>query len=251
LSDRIAQAGTIWSKEEGGTGIIEVFRRKGPIGGDLAFFYFIWLHNNRYGILPKFPVNPELPKREALDVQSEDLLRALQHPSIVIANGAAQLLAAVGGGKEELASLLLTTEDERLLAILATIAGRLWEAEARPLLMKRLDQGYTPGSWWLIEALPTLPGGRADPQFQQTLQHALQAEDPRVAIAAIHALQELDISLVRGMALALESALLYWSEQGERAKVTSVFYIAEDCPTCRTGPGNDACSHVSQLLNRL
>ena len=115
--------------------------------------------------------------------------------------------------------------------------------------MKRLDQGYTPGSWWLIEQLPSLTGEHTDLQFQQTLLRALQAEDPRIAIAAVHALQELDIFLVRGMAPALQSALLYWTEQGERAKASS-YYTADDCPTCRTEPSN-AYTHVSQLLHRL
>jgi hypothetical protein len=200
-------------------------------------------------LLPNFPVSPELPRCDSLDVQSEDLLRALHHPSIVIANGAAQLLAAVGEGKEDIASLLLSTQDERLLAILATIVGRLWEVEARPLLLKRLDQGYTPGSWCLIEVLPYLPGEHTDQQFQQMLLRALQAEEPRIAIAAVHALQQLDISLLRGVVPALQAALLYWTEQGESAKASS-FYIADECPTCGTEPDN-ACAHVSHLLHQL
>ncbi len=200
-------------------------------------------------LLPKFPVNPEIPKCASLDVRSEDLVRALHHPSIIIANGAAQLLAAAGKGKEAIASLLLTTEDERLLAILATIAGRLWEAGARPLLIERLDQGFTPGSWWLLEALPGLQGEHTDQRFQQMLLRALQAEEPRFAIAAVHALQQLDISLLRGMVPALQAALLYWMGQGEKAQAKS-FYISDECPTCRTEPGN-AYAHVNHLLHQL
>ncbi len=200
-------------------------------------------------LLPKFPISPEIHTITLSYVQVEHLIRALRHPSYVIVHGAAQLLATTGEGRVEAASLLLTSNDERLLHILALIAGRLWEAEARPLLMKRLDQGYIPGSWWLIEQLPSLPGEHTDQQFQQTLLRALQAEAPRIAIAAVHALQQLDISLLRGMVPALQSALLYWTEQGERAKAKS-YYIADDCPTCRTEPGN-AYAHVSHLTDRL
>lgn len=200
-------------------------------------------------LLPKFPVNPEISKRDSLNVQIEDLIRALHHPSVLIAYGAAQLLAAIGGGKEEIASLLFTTNNKRLLHIITLIAGTLWGDEARSLLMKRLDQGYTSGSWWLIEELPSLPGEHTDQQFQQTLLNALQTEEPRITIAAVHALQELDISLLKSMAPALQSALLYWTEQGARAKARS-FYIANDCSACSTEPGN-ACTHVSQLLHRL
>ncbi len=200
-------------------------------------------------LLPNFPVNPEIPKLVSLNVPTEDLVRALHHSSVVIVYGAAQLLAAVGKGKEEIASLLFTTNDETLLHIIALIAGSLWGEEARSLLTRRLDQGYTSGSWWLVEELPSLPGKRTDQQFQQTLLHALQAEDPRIAIAAIHALQKLDISLLRGMLLTLQPALLYWTEQGEAAKAKS-FYTADDCPTCNTAPDN-ACTHASQLLDRL
>ena len=200
-------------------------------------------------LLPKFHVSDDIHKIDSLSVEVEDLIRALRHPSAIIAYGAAQLLAAAGEGREDVASLLFSCNEERLLGILTLIAGRLWGVEARPLLMKRLDQGYTPGSWWLIEQLPSLPGEHTDPQFQHTLLHALQAEEPRIAIAAVHALQELDISLLKSMAPTLQSALLHWTEQGARAKARS-YYVADDCPTCRTEPDN-ARTHVSQLLHRL
>lgn len=200
-------------------------------------------------LLPKFPVNPEIRKLDSLNVQVEGLIRALHHPSLLIMVGAAQLLEAVGEGREEIESLFFNSNGERLLHVIAQIAGSLWGKEARPLLLKRLDQGYTSGSWWLIEALPSLPGEHTDQQFQQTLLRALQAEEPRIAIAAVHALQQLDISLLRGMVPALRSALLYWAEQGERAKARS-FYSADDCPTCHTEPGN-AYAHVSHLTDQL
>src|SRR6266487_3604628 len=200
-------------------------------------------------LLPKFPVNPEIRKLASLNIQVEGLIRALHHPSLIIIVGAAQLLEAVGEGRREIESLLFNSNDERLLHVITQIAGSLWGKEARSLLMRRLNQGYTSGSWWLVEELPSLPGEHTDQQFQQALLHALQAEDPRIAIAAVHALQKLDISLLRGMLLALQSALLYWTEQGEAAKA-KLFYIADDCPTCNTAPGN-ACTHVSHLLDRL
>jgi len=71
----------------------------------------------------------------------------------------------------------------------------------------------------------------------------------QIAIAAVHALQKLDISLLRDMLLALQSALLYWTEQGEAAKA-KLSYRADDCPTCNTASDN-AYAHVSHLLDRL
>jgi len=200
-------------------------------------------------LLPKFPVNPEIRKLDSLNVQVEDLIRALHHPSLIILVGAAQLLEAVGEGRGEIESLLFNSDDERLLHVITQIAGSLWGKEARPLLIKRLNQGYTSGSWWLVEELPSLPGEHTDQQFQQALLHALQAEDPRIAIAAVHALQKLDISLLRDMLLALQSALLYWTEQGEAVKA-KLSYRADDCPTCNTASDN-AYAHVSHLLDRL
>jgi hypothetical protein len=105
-------------------------------------------------LLPKFPVSPEIHTINLSHIQVEHLIRALHHPSYIMVHGAAQLLAAAGEGREEVASLLFSSNDEQLLHILVLAAGRLWEAEARPLLMKRLDQGFTPGNWWLIEELP-------------------------------------------------------------------------------------------------
>jgi len=200
-------------------------------------------------LLPEFPVNPDISKRASLNVPVEDLLRALQHPSIVVAYGAAQLLAATGEGKKEIADLLLTTDSDRMLHIIASIAGQLWEEEARPLLLKQLHQRYSPGSCWLLEELPSLSGEHTDQQFQQTLLHALQANDPRIAIASVHALQEVDILILRDLLPALQNALLYWQEQGVRAKVES-YSTAKNCPTCSTEPGN-AYTHVYQFVERI
>jgi nucleoside phosphorylase len=200
-------------------------------------------------LLPKFPIHPEIRKLDSLGVQAEDLIRALTHPSLFIMFGAAQLLEVAGEGKEGIASLLFKSDDERLLNIITQMVGTLWGIEARPLLIKRLNQGYTLGSWWLIEELPSLPGEHTDQQFQQTLLHALQAEEPRMAIAAVHVLQKLDSSLLRDMLPALQSAYLYWVERGEEAKTKSC-HTVDHCPTCRT-ESNNACAHIGQLLHRL
>lgn len=186
---------------------------------------------------------------DSIDVLVQNLIQALKHPSAIIARGAAQLLTAKATGKEEIADILLTTNDEELLHIIAEIANPLLRTEARPLFIKRLEQGYGQGSSWLIEELSHLPGDHTNQQFQQTLLNALNANDPRIAISAVHALQKLDISLLKNMGSELQSSLLYWQEQGERAKAKS-FYMADDCPTCRIEFGN-AHAHISQLLNSV
>lgn len=200
-------------------------------------------------LLPKVPMSEEVLIGDSVDVPVQNLIQALKHPSAIIARGAAQLLTAKSTGKEEIADILLTTNDEELLRIIAEIADPLWRTEARPLFIKRLEQGYGQGISWLIEELPHLPGDHTDQQFQQTLLNALNANDPRIAISAVHALQKLDISLLKNMGSELQSSLLYWQEQGERAKAKS-FYMADDCPTCRIEFGN-AHAHISQLLNNV
>lgn len=109
-------------------------------------------------LLPKFPVKRELHPFDIAVVPEGDLIRALKHPSMIIARGAVQLLAIAGKGKEEIKTLLLTSSGKGLLSIIAQTAALLWGREARPLLIKRLEQGYTPGSSPLIEALPHLLG---------------------------------------------------------------------------------------------
>jgi len=199
-------------------------------------------------LLPKFPSEREVYVTEFSDVLVQDLIRALGHPSAIIVRGAVQLLAG-GAGREALTSLLFTSNDEQVLSFLAEIATRLWGTEARPLFAKRIEQGYTSESIWLIEELPHLPGNQDDPQLQRILLQALHADSPCVAIAAVHALQELDIFLLKQMSLELQKAHLFWIERGEEGKSTS-YSTAEKCPTCRTDPGN-ARTHISHLLQQL
>ena len=207
------------------------------------------VHTSLLSLLPKFPVSPEIHVVDYIDIRVQDLIRALQHPSAIIGRGAAQLLARAGKGKEEIASLLLTSNDGQLLGIIAEIAALLWGIEARPLLIKRLEQGYTLGSNWLIEELPHLAGDHRDQQFQRVLLDALKADDPYITINAVHALEELDILLLRDMTSELQTALVYWAKRGEGGKAKT-FYVAHDCSTCRIAPGN-AHAHVAQLLSRL
>ena len=206
-------------------------------------------HRSLLSLLPTFPVQKAIQKLASLNVPKEDLLRALHHPSVIIAAGAAQLLEAAEEGKEEIAALLLQSNDKRLLSLIVQIAESLWGVEARPLLMRRLAQGDTPEGWRLIENLPSLPGKQTDPQFQQTLRHALKNQESNMVIAAVHALQALDTSLVRDIAPILQSILLFWREQGGKAKAKLVHRVS-DCPACKVAP-NDVCIHISQFLERL
>jgi hypothetical protein len=200
-------------------------------------------------LLPKFPLKRELQAFESTVVPEQDLLRALNHPSMIIARGAIHLLALIGKGKEEIKTLLLTSNGKGLLSSIAETAALLWGKEARPLLIKRLEQGYTPGSSRLIEVLLQLTGEQSDPQLQQALLHALAADDPGIALAAIHALQQITPPLLTGIIPALQSAQLFWQEQGEKAKAWGSS-SRNTCPTCLTDPGN-VSTHISQLLKWL
>ncbi len=200
-------------------------------------------------LLPNFPINKELHEPASLDMPVQDLFRALEHPSAIIAYGAAQLLSLMRKGKEEMAFLLLTSTNEQLLSVIACVATRLWGIEARPLFIKRLEQRYSKECYWLLEELPYLPGDHADQQFQQVLLNALKTDAPLIAIAAVHALQELENSLLSSMKADIQSALLHWEEKGEGKKVHR-FYMADNCPACHTASG-DAYAHVHQLLDYL
>jgi hypothetical protein len=200
-------------------------------------------------LLPKFPISSALQKMTSLPVAKKDLLRALHHPSVIIAMGAANLLEAAQEGKEEVAVLLLQSRDQRLLSILVQIAEALLGEEARHILMKRLAQENTPEDWFLIEKLPSLPGNDADIQFQQTLRRELEKREPDRVIAAVHALQTIEISLIRDISPMLPSILLFWREQGTKAKATLV-QKDKECPACKAVPG-DVCMHVSKLIEQL
>ena len=72
------------------------------------------------GLLPNTPVKLDTPNRSNIGVQTEDLVRALNHPSAIIAKGALYLLL-LSKRKEELRRLL-KDEDEQILQAIAKFA---------------------------------------------------------------------------------------------------------------------------------
>ncbi len=79
------------------------------------------IHISLLGLLPKIPVKLATPMGINIDVPTEDLVRALKHPSAIIAKGALYLLL-LSKRKEELLSLL-KNEDEQTLQIVEKFAN--------------------------------------------------------------------------------------------------------------------------------
>ena len=71
-------------------------------------------------LLPEIPVKLDTPEDTKIDVPTEDLVRALKHPSAIIARGALYLLI-ISKQKEELLDLL-KNEDQKILKIIEKAA---------------------------------------------------------------------------------------------------------------------------------
>lgn len=95
-------------------------------------------------------------------VPREDLVRALAHPSPVIAMHAAQLLynGAAGPDIGEPLRVALQSSKTETLRLLARMAPYVWKDDAWEVVLERLVGPLDPGCRYLLEALPGLPGSR-------------------------------------------------------------------------------------------
>ena len=95
--------------------------------------------------VPRVVVNPRWEAGAEAEPDVRVLVRALVHPSAVIATVAAVLLAhGVGGPRApELITQTLTDGDEQCLNLVAWIAPRIWEDQAVEIVLNRLGGPLT------------------------------------------------------------------------------------------------------------
>ncbi len=95
-------------------------------------------------LLPKIPMKLDLAQEISMNISTQDLLRALKHPSTIIAYGAGWLLV-VGGKRVELEDLLQKMKqeinsNEQMKKIIVRIVPYIWENDV-PLWLSNLLKG--------------------------------------------------------------------------------------------------------------
>ena len=95
-------------------------------------------------LLPRIPMELHVPEEIHMNVSTQELFRALKHPSAIIAYGAGWLLV-VGGRKAELEDLLRKMKqemnsNEQMKKILVRIVPYIWENDV-PLWLSNLLKG--------------------------------------------------------------------------------------------------------------
>ena len=189
------------------------------------------------GLVPNVPVRPNWSLAARLDLAVADLVRGLSHPSMMIAYGAACLLAAGAGGPSGPSRVeeLMQVGDEQTLETIALLAEPLWGTAALDRLLRRLEGPLSLGCRWLLSKLPTLANAQADPRTFSVLLRALKGEDSRVATAAAAALLAFD-DLTLVPAPDLQSAFTYWTDRGVRCERCGQDVPDERCSDCPAVP---------------
>jgi len=98
-------------------------------------------HLSLLQLLPKIPIEHDVTQETSMNVPIQELIRALKHPSTIIANGAA-LLLVVGGRRVELEGLLQQMKQdidtsEQMKMLLGKIVPHMWENDV-PLWLSNL-----------------------------------------------------------------------------------------------------------------
>ncbi len=160
-------------------------------------------------------------------VDTGDLVRAIEHPSPIIARHAGQLLID-GYGRGDIAGPLravLAGDNDETLCLLALMAPYVWRNDALDIILERLIQPMTSGCRYLLSALPRLQGGRGVPNVVEVLGHALLADDALIVEAAAEALLTLKKDQIAHMADICRQVMDRWTErdmrQGTREKTVS------------------------------
>lgn len=167
-------------------------------------------------IVPAGSAVPDWHRAAESPCDPQTLVAALQHPSLIVAAPAAQLLSVGAGGEEAArqARTVLEDDSEQSLRLVSLLAPRLWGSRALDLILERLSRTLSPGCASLVRALPDLPGARSDQRTLQTLQRALTAADARVARAAADALAQFSSDDLRRLSPLLSDVLAYWTDRG-------------------------------------
>jgi len=181
-------------------------------------------------VLSEITVEPEWRRViEKANLPTADLVRALLHPSQVIAFGAAQLLEAGAGGQETSILLedILDQGNDFALEMIALIADSIWGKEAFTKLLRRLDSPLSDGCRWLLQALPRLSEGQADEQVREILIRSLTTDNPQIVIAVAETLQSLPDTFLKP-STEIQKAFTLWSTRGDYCEEHQ-HYVRSEC----------------------
>lgn len=172
-------------------------------------------------------------RARTLSLSVADLVRALRHPSRIIATLAAYLIAGGVGGDQarEMVKEVLRGGHPQALSVIASIAQFIWEDDARRVLLDRLDAGMTAGCEDLIEQLPKLPG-EVDHRLLEGMAAAVRSESVPIVTAAAEALFSLSTDMVAPLIPLIREAYSKWTESGAPCPRCGTAVKGSRCPRC-------------------
>jgi HEAT repeat protein len=165
-----------------------------------------------------FPNVPTEPKWNAAANCGMDiplLTSALDHPSLIIVIGAANLLEGGIGGAEAAKAIeaVMSTCGENGLFVISHIAKAVWGQRAVDVLLERLDGELSAGCQHLFPRLTEWSDDSQRDRIRKSLLRGLKAESPEVAKGAAKAF--LKGNFADAAKVELRDALDYWKVHEE------------------------------------
>lgn len=201
-------------------------------------------------IPPYVPTHIDWNRAADAPISADVLVKALLHPSMIVAFVAAQLLSAGAGGTRaaSLVEDVINSDDEQALEVVSLIAAHVWRDRALEIVLARLRRGFSLGSRHLLRVLPKLPGAPADRRTQETLILALTADDSRVAATAAAALRQIDAGQFYPVVPPLQQALALWTERGALCERCGTYVRGGSCPKHNVVPDSPRADLVRLLV---
>lgn len=168
-----------------------------------------------FGRLADVDISPDWDKVKLTETEKENIARALDHPSEIVAKTAADIIATGAGGDEtaeEVKEILRNGRDSALYFI-SQIASDVWGEQAPGIILHRLEDELTDGCQHLLEKLPNLSNEQYEDRICATLLKELIHPNVEIALGAAkgyanHHPAQVHLS-------ELKNALSYWKENEE------------------------------------
>jgi hypothetical protein len=207
------------------------------------------------GTLPEVPVDPRWEHAIEANLPTEDLVRALRHPSFAVAVNAAELVAK-GGGGQDARQLLARLCDEGVPRdapdhtgeVLAYVVPHLWSnEEAIEMLLDLLAGGLMVDNHELLLAVADLPGAAENERAVAALVAGLRSESPRAAETLAEEVLEVENPLARAAAPRLKEVLEHWTIRGTTCERHGGTIHGDRCPRCYYVPSSPRAELVGFL----
>jgi len=197
-----------------------------------------WISRSVIGIVPNVPFSLDWERAKDIEIPADDLVRALNHPSSIVAQNAAQLLHVGVGGNEasKFAKQLLETGNDRALRLIVAIAETLWGDLAKEIILERLEGDITLGCRWLYEFLPEFPEVILGPRLRKVYIRGLACEDARLVERVASGLSKFDEKELFTLVPTIESALERWTENRGLCKSCCIEINGGYCRNCYVVP---------------